>query len=85
MTEPNVPQKPSVYIHEDTPLLQESVYQLELYKRRLGRNFDKATNHHDRVWFFNRYNNVENTIQMLCDKYKLQRKYAPHKLDINKV
>lgn len=66
--------------------LQQMVYDLEAYKRRLGRNFDRSkNNHHMRVYYFSRYNNIENTIQELCDKYHLQRKYKPHKLDINKV
>lgn len=77
-------QKPSVHLDE-YPLLQKSVYDLEDYKRRLGRNFDRAADHHQRVYFFNRYNEIENTIQMLCDTYKLKRKYHAHKLDINKV
>ena len=77
-------QQPSVH-QDEYPLLQQSVYDLEDYKRRLGRNFDKATDHHQRVYFFNRYNEVENTIRMLCDMYHVKRKYQPHKLDINKV
>lgn len=77
--------QPSVHLDETPSLLQQSVYDLEAYKRRLGRNFDKATEHHQRVYFFNRYNNVENLIRELCDRYNLRRKYKPHKLDINKV
>ena len=77
-------QQPSVHLDE-YPLLQQSVYDLEDYKRRLGRNFDKATDHHQRVYFFNKYNEVENTIRRLVDTYGLKRKYQPHKLDINKV
>lgn len=77
-------QQPSVHI-DDYPLLQQSVYTLEDYKRRLGRNFDRAPDYHQRVYFFNRYNDIENTIQMLCDTYGLKRKYQAHKLDINKV
>lgn len=79
-----ITQEPSVQL-DDYPLLQQSVYDLEDYKRRLGRNFDRATDHHQRVYFFNRYNETENTIRMLCDRYCLKRKYKPHKLDINKV
>lgn len=78
-------QQPSVYLDETPLLLQESVYQLEDYKRRLGRNFDRATDHHSRVWYFNKYNHTENLIRELCDRYNLRRKYEPHKLDINKV
>jgi hypothetical protein len=77
-------QQPSVHL-DDYPIIQKSVYDLEDYKRRLGRNFDKATDHHQRVYFFNRYNEVENTIRRLVDTYGLKRKYEPHKLDINKV
>lgn len=76
--------RPSVQL-DDYPILQQSVYDLEDYKRRLGRNFDKANEHHQRVYFFNRYNEVENTIRRLVDTYGLKRKYEPHKLDINKV
>ena len=78
-------QQPSVHLNDTPSLLQRSVYELEAYKRRLGRNFDKAKDHDSRVWYFNRYNNTENLIQELCAKYGLQRKYKPHKLDINKV
>lgn len=85
MTEPKMTQKPSVYIDERTPLLQNSVYQLEAYKRRLGRNFDKTSDHNLRVYIFNRYNEAENTIAQLCDMYKLQRKYRPHKLKLEQI
>lgn len=62
--------------------LQEAVNHLEDYKRRLGRNFDRATTHHERVYFFNRYNECENCIQMLVQKYHLIRKYLPYKLSL---
>ena len=73
-------QQPSVKI--EPSLLQQSVYDLEEYKRRLGRNFGQTKDHHMRVWYFNRYNNLENTIQQLCDTYNLQRRYKPHKLKL---
>lgn len=76
-------QEPSVYLPDEPS--QKLVYDLEAYKRRLGRYFDKATDHHQRVWFFNRYNETENVIQMLCDKCGVKRKYKPHKLDINNI
>ena len=62
--------------------LQEYVYDLEHYKRRLGRRYDNATDHMDRVWYVCRYNEVENAIQKLCDLFHLQRLYKPYKLDI---
>lgn len=74
-------QQPSVHL-EECPLLQRSVYELEAYKRRLGRNFDQAKDHRSRVYYFNRYNECENTIQMLCDKYHVERKSKPHKLNL---
>lgn len=78
-------QQPSVHLEDKPSLLQQMVYELEAYKRRLGRNFDRATNHHQRVYYFSRYNNIENMIQEICATHGLQRKYKPHKLDINKV
>lgn len=74
-------QQPSVKL-DDCPLLQKAVYDLEAYKRRLGRNFDRATSHKQRVYYFNRYNECENTIQMLCDKFAVNRKSKPHKLNL---
>lgn len=78
-------QQPSVRLDDTPSTLQESVYQLEAYKRRLGRNFDRAKNHHDRVYYFNRYNECENCIQMLCDKYRLRRNTQPHKLKLEAI
>lgn len=80
-----VTQQPSVFLQEPPSLLQESVWQLEAYKRRLGRNFDKVHDHHLRVYVFNRYNECENTIQRLCDTYHLDRKYKPHKLKLEQI
>ena len=65
-----------------TNALQEAVNHLEDYKRRLGRNFDKAKKHDDRVRYFNLYNECENCIQMLSQKYHLTRKYKPYKLSL---
>ena len=76
-------QQPSVHLEESS--VQLVVYDLEAYKRRLGRNFDQATDHHTRVWYFNRYNDTENTIQWLCATYNLKRKHKPHKLKFENV
>lgn len=62
--------------------LEEYVHDLERYKRRLGRRYDNAIDHTDRVWYFCRYNEVENTIRRLCDLFNIQRLYKPFKLDI---
>lgn len=66
-----------------THAIQEAVNHLEDYKRRLGRNFDRANTHKDRVYYFNRYNECENCIQMLVQKYHLTRKYRPYKLSLD--
>lgn len=66
-----------------TRAIQEAVNHLEDYKRRLGRNFDRAHTHKDRVYYFNRYNECENCIQMLVQKYRLTRKYKPYKLSLD--
>ena len=62
--------------------LEEYVHDLERYKRRLGRRYDNATDYTDRVWYFCRYNEVENTIQRLCHLFNVQRLCKPYKLDI---
>lgn len=74
--------QPSVKLPNQEDYVQQAVYELEDYKRRLGRNFDRAKTHAERVNFFNRYNSCENTIQMLVDKYHLERKYKPNKLKL---
>lgn len=76
-------QKPSVMLKEDP--IQTAVYQLEAYKRRLGRNFDKVKDFNLRLHIFNMYNECENSIAELCDKYKLDRLYKPHKLKIEQL
>lgn len=74
-------QQPSVRLNDDFSM-QKWVYELEAYKRRLGRNFDRETNHVRKVWYFNRYNEVENLIQELCDVHGLDRKTKPYKLPL---
>ena len=66
-----------------THAIQEAVNHLEDYKRRLGRNFDRANTYDDRVYYFNRYNECENCIQMLTQKYHVTRKYKPYKLSLD--
>lgn len=78
----NTPQKPSVYIDERKVLLQDCVWHLEAYKRRLGRTFDKVSNKSDRLYFLTRYNDVENTIERMCDMYNIVRVHRPHKLKL---
>lgn len=73
---------PSVKLPNEEDIVQQGVYELEDYKRRLGRNFDRAKTYEERVNFFIRYNKCENTIQMLVDKFHLERKYKPNKLKL---
>lgn len=65
--------------------LEEYVHDLERYKRRLGRRYENATDHLDRVWYFCRYNEVENTIRKLVDMFNIERIYQPYKLDIRTI
>lgn len=71
-------------MYDDNPM-QEAIYVLEEYKRRLGRNFDRATEHHMRVVYFNKYNHTENLIRELCDNHGLKRKSKPHKLKLENL
>lgn len=68
----------------DNPM-QEAIYVLEEYKRRLGRNFDQTKEHHRRVMYFNKYNHTENLIQELCATHQLKRRSLPHKLKFENV
>jgi hypothetical protein len=79
-----VTQQPTVHLTEHEAL-QRWVYDLEAYKRRVGRYFDKETTHYMRVWYFNRYNECENKIQELCDKYHLARNTQPYKLKLEQI
>lgn len=65
-------------------LLQKVVYELETHKRRLGVKFDQCdhNDYQNRVWLFNRYNETENVIQEMVDKYHLDRKTKPYKLKL---
>lgn len=70
------------YIIPEPSILQEIVWDLEDYKRRLGRYFDKADTHKLKVWYFNRYNEVENTICKMCHDWNVTRKTKPYKLSL---
>lgn len=84
----NPTKKPLVINEEQEPCLQRVLDELESYKRRVGRHFDRAnreTEHKLRVWNFNKYNMLENLIQEMVDLYGLTRRYPPHKLKLENV
>lgn len=66
---------------EDKPrffhLLQDTVYRLDEYKRSIGRQYAKT---HDRS-LIQKYNDLEDHIQTLCNEYELARKYKPYKIN----
>ena len=63
--------------------IQQAVTELEAYKRRLGRNFDRTKDHNLKVYYFNRYNECENVIQSMCAHHRVTRRSKPHKLSLD--
>jgi hypothetical protein len=81
----NAKNKPLVIKDEQEPCLQRVLDELETYKRRVGRHFDRATEYQTRVWNFNKYNMLENLIREMVDLYGLTRRYQPHKLKLENL
>lgn len=65
--------------------LEKSVSELDAYKRRVGRKFDRATTREDVIWYFNKYNEIEDTIVDLVNTYHIPRKAKPNKLKLESL
>ena len=65
--------------------LEKTVSELDAYKRRVGRKFDRARTREDLIWYFNKYNEIEDTIIDLVYTYHTPRKAKPNKLKVESL
>ena len=69
----------------DYELLQSVIISLEAYKRTIGRRLsrtDKCANASEYFEIAMAYNNVENQIAFICDKFGIERASLPHKIKL---
>lgn len=67
----------------DYELLQSVVITLEAYKRNVGRRLSRTDKYANRSEYFEiamAYNNIENQIAYMCDKFGVARASTPHKI-----
>jgi hypothetical protein len=63
--------------------IEECVIGLDAYKRRVGRKFDRATCRDDVIWYFNKYNEIEDVITRMLEGSDIKRKAKPNKLTVD--
>ena len=65
--------------------LQDVCDSLEEYKRLVGRKYDLASSHVNKVKFCNKYNKLENQIRYLVDIHGCERSSKPYKISIKEL
>ena len=69
----------------DYELLQSVVITLEAYKRNVGRRLSRTDKYANRSEYFEiamAYNNIENQIAYMCNKFAVARVSKPYKIKL---